>query len=439
MTTYYLNSALGDDTNSGTGANAAFQTLSKINSLNLNPGDQVIIAGNTTYTGYFFFDSNDVGSAISPILVKWDGVGTKPTISNTTEIIGVDGGSYITFSGLKLTGAQYSGLHTYPTSSHITLTNTEISNSGEGVAAEGQYGLYTDNYIHDLNMIVNTVGGEDDYGAVAFVFFSNNQEAANNTIVNAKAPSFDFGFDGGGFETWKSVSNIYIHNNSVTNSAGFFEAGGEAGDVVGSIRMAYNISANNGFFTYLHNSGTFFVTFTGVEVDHNTIYDPSFTIPVSFSAAPSSWYYFHDNIVTSSSGSTVYNQTVTNRSNNFYNGGVPGAETGGLSGNPLYVNAAGGDFHLQPGSPAIGKGAYPPVPLNGRHHFRLYFHAKGHENVDYIMSDMLTISFDRDTLFSGLNKDIILADNNLNNIDTLTDFTPMSAIIMLCLICAKLL
>ena len=77
-------------------------------------------------------------------------------------------------------------------------------------------------------MVVNTPGGVDDSGAIGFGIFSpaHTHDFGSNRIVNAKAPSYDYGTDGGGFETWCSVSDIRIHDNWVQNSNGFFEAGG---------------------------------------------------------------------------------------------------------------------------------------------------------------------------------------------------------------------
>src|SRR5689334_5550722 len=67
VNTYFLNSSLGSDTNSGTSAGAAFRSLSRINQLDLNPGDTVVIAGNTSYTGTLYLGNRDAGTAAAPV------------------------------------------------------------------------------------------------------------------------------------------------------------------------------------------------------------------------------------------------------------------------------------------------------------------------------------------------------------------------------------
>lgn len=42
-TTYYVDSKDGKDSNAGTAENKAFQTLKKVNELNLEPGDTVLL------------------------------------------------------------------------------------------------------------------------------------------------------------------------------------------------------------------------------------------------------------------------------------------------------------------------------------------------------------------------------------------------------------
>ena len=41
--TYYVSSSSGNDANSGTSENQSLKTLSKVNSLNLKPGDKVLL------------------------------------------------------------------------------------------------------------------------------------------------------------------------------------------------------------------------------------------------------------------------------------------------------------------------------------------------------------------------------------------------------------
>ena len=48
-TTYYFNPITGSNSNTGTDQKSAFKSFSKLNEIHLNPGDQVLLANNTTF------------------------------------------------------------------------------------------------------------------------------------------------------------------------------------------------------------------------------------------------------------------------------------------------------------------------------------------------------------------------------------------------------
>src|SRR5690606_37706616 len=55
----YFVSPSGSDNNTGLSPLDPFKTISKVNSLSLNPGDQVLFEGNYEYTGNIYLDPND--------------------------------------------------------------------------------------------------------------------------------------------------------------------------------------------------------------------------------------------------------------------------------------------------------------------------------------------------------------------------------------------
>src|SRR5206468_2432082 len=143
-------------------------------------------------------------------------------------------------------------------SSHnITVRNTEATNVGEGFLVNGHDNLITHNYVHDLHMVVNTpvaVRFNDDYGANGAVIAGSNNELSFNYILNDKAPSYDYGVDGGAFELVGPVSNTYIHDNWTENGVGFIEVGGYNSTITNTT-IVNNVGLNNGGFATIHNSG----------------------------------------------------------------------------------------------------------------------------------------------------------------------------------------
>ncbi|KQP42286.1 hypothetical protein ASF49_00010 [Methylobacterium sp. Leaf104] len=100
---------------------------------------------------------------------------------------------------------------------------------------------------------------------------NSNNEVSYTKIVNAKAPSFDYGHDGGGIELFGTMDNIKIHDNWIENTVGFIEAGGYKNSLT-NISITNNVSLNNNGFVDIHNGGgSFASTFKNVDVSHNTV------------------------------------------------------------------------------------------------------------------------------------------------------------------------
>src|SRR5215213_6798196 len=72
--TYYL-SPTGSDANNGLTPGTAWLTLAKINSLDLDPGDKVLLEGGATFTGSLQLDQYDNGTSVSPITISSYGTG----------------------------------------------------------------------------------------------------------------------------------------------------------------------------------------------------------------------------------------------------------------------------------------------------------------------------------------------------------------------------
>ena len=81
-TTYYVDSKEGKDSNAGTAENKAFQTLKKVNELNLEPGDTVLLKKGSVFEDQALkFTKEDSGTAEAPVKISTYGEGEKPKIN----------------------------------------------------------------------------------------------------------------------------------------------------------------------------------------------------------------------------------------------------------------------------------------------------------------------------------------------------------------------
>ena len=81
-TTYYVDSKGGNDSNDGTSESKAFKTLEKVNGLNLEPGDTVLLKKGSVFEDQALkFTKEDSGTAEAPVKVSTYGEGDRPKIN----------------------------------------------------------------------------------------------------------------------------------------------------------------------------------------------------------------------------------------------------------------------------------------------------------------------------------------------------------------------
>ena len=81
-TTYYVDSKKGKDSNAGTSESEAFQTLDKVNELDLNPGDTILLKKGSVFEDQALkFTKEDSGTAEAPVKVSAYGEGDRPQIN----------------------------------------------------------------------------------------------------------------------------------------------------------------------------------------------------------------------------------------------------------------------------------------------------------------------------------------------------------------------
>jgi len=82
-TTYYVSST-GNDVNSGTSENSAWQSLTKVNSFTPRPGDRILFQRGDTFYGQLVV--NDSGVSGNPVTFGSYGSGAKPIITGFTDV-----------------------------------------------------------------------------------------------------------------------------------------------------------------------------------------------------------------------------------------------------------------------------------------------------------------------------------------------------------------
>ncbi len=358
---YYVDSASGNDGNAGTSSGAPWRSLAKVNGYAFQPGDAVNFKRGGFWSGGLVISRSGVSG--KPITFRAYGSGTAPIFENPgqwNKAVRLTS-SYVVVQEFLVRNADESGVRIESSGSHNLVQNVEATNVGIGIQIYGQYNLVTHNYAHDLKMVWNTAGGDDDYGAEGFWIEGPNNEVSYNSCINCRAASYDYGSDGGVVEIYNNGDNSYIHHNYGAGSDGFIEVGGGSAQ---NVRVAYNLSNENyNGFACMHLGGTFNSTINNFRIENNTIVKTMSQgyrqLDCISTGVSSSQLLVRNNIFYSSIG-IANTGTFTHNNNVYYmlNGASIGygLGSGEKVANPLFVNLGGHDYHLQAGSPAINAG-----------------------------------------------------------------------------------
>jgi hypothetical protein len=161
---YYL-SASGNDVNPGT-KEKPWQTVTKVNTLDLSPGDTLFLEGGSVFPGTIKLDSLDSGTEGKEVTIKSFGTG-KATIDgglsagievnacdyfnvedlmltgagrkdgNITDGVFIAGSDHLRIDRLEISGFQHSGLHVYKCND-VQITNVHSHDNGfAGILVDG--------------------------------------------------------------------------------------------------------------------------------------------------------------------------------------------------------------------------------------------------------------------------------------------------------------
>ena len=126
-TTYYVSTINGNDRNDGTSENEAFYSLEKINEINLQPGDKVLLEADSVFTNDYLHIKGS-GSEEAPIVIDRYGEGADPRIdTNGQGVWYQDYGTALDNPSHKYEGYVSSSILLYDVE-YIEINNLEITN-----------------------------------------------------------------------------------------------------------------------------------------------------------------------------------------------------------------------------------------------------------------------------------------------------------------------
>jgi parallel beta-helix repeat protein len=411
----YFVAPTGSDSANGSAAHP-WKTLAKAASATPAGATAMIAAG--TYAGFTMTRSGHAGAPIAFQAASAGTVQVHPASGGSTIII--SGVHDVSLTGLTVTGAtgtQDAGVDVLDGSSDITIANGTISGNhsygvdvngstnvtisgntitgndtgirinraGAGVLIEGN------DVVNNTGMVVDDPAPNNDTGAVGISFLHTVGPliARGNTIHGNRAPSDDYGYDGGAFEIYGSSGDT-MTGNTIWDNQDVLETGTDGAACAGNVftrniswggndkslvaprgplvngiilrcgqgmLIANNVFEDMDYWVYdITTSGGFAGSIDGFRIENNVNYQLANKVYAIGTTLPS------DAVID-------YNVSITSPGAPFAsvpgNGDVPdlatfrsltGQEAHGRFGDPLFANLAGQDFHLSPGSPALDAG-----------------------------------------------------------------------------------
>ncbi len=360
--TYYVR-ASGNNTNNGMAPQSAFATIAKAAS--------VASAGDTIYVGAGSYSGQvspvNSGTSGSPIRFIADTTGAFTGDSGTVTIpagtgayaILVSQKDYIEFHGFNVTGSSVAAVYWYLSTGGVLNGVTIPSGTGGGVTAAGSTltiracniynslgdGVYirksgttnsnvtiTDSSIHDMSTSAFVPINTGDTSTITVTGCDLYNYLDDGISINGAGPTitvdrtkFRNGLDG----IWMGAAATL----TVTNS--LFATMTQQG-----IELEANAS----------NSATITnCTFYNCQLDAVWVKGGTANVRNCIVSNSGRYGLYRTGGTLSNSYNLMYSNATAN-----YQGVTAG--TGALTGNPLFVNAASGDFRLQSGSPAINAG-----------------------------------------------------------------------------------
>jgi parallel beta-helix repeat protein len=389
---YYVDNTNGSCSDAGPGSQATpFCTIGKAASLLIAGQTVRVVAGTYAET----VNGPNSGTAGNPITYSAaPGVTVTGNGTASGNAFRMSSKSYIVIDGFTITDTVDYGIYA-ASSNHITISNNHVSSAGSPVSGSTRMGIYftnTDDSVitgntsdHNSQDGIRLTGGSSGNLVSDNISFGNAEEwqrnatgiqvtgigSDNNSIIN----NITYANEDSGIQCYSSAQgNLIIGNLSYGNGDHGIDNNNAPNNVIvgntvhGNVTAGINLEGSTGSFgaTLANNisvdnglrhqtSGTASGQPTNIRVDANSIAGTTLDYDLIYE--------------TDGTSQTIQWNGVSYTSLAAFQSAVPGQETHGLEGDPLFAAPAPiairpaaapynvainvGDYHLTAGSPAI--------------------------------------------------------------------------------------
>lgn len=349
--TFYV-SASGSDARNGRSRRTAWRTLARVNAARLQPGDKVLFRSRDQWAGQLRIGAS--GAAGSPIVFGSYGRGVGPTfLPRGNRRCIVVSAEHVALRRLRVTRCVF-GISVF--GDHVRVERARLTHNGVGVRLESEADASVvagSRFARNNTMVVNTPGGDDDWGAMAILVAGEGADVHHNVIAGSIADSHDYGQDGAAIEIFGGRDSRIHHNLSIDNKT-FSELGNDDSARNTFFHNVVRATIPSASFLAIHGHGRTFGPVRGTVAYNNSVY-------LAGSSSPGIWCggCASDVLVLRNNAMKVtggYSWRGADEAYNIVDGDYVHGSLGPGSrrANPLFVSKK--NLRLQPRSPAIDAG-----------------------------------------------------------------------------------
>lgn len=278
---YYVDATGGNDTNNGTSTSTPWQTITKVNSTVLQPGDNVYFKRGETFDGKL--DIRESGSSGNPITFSAYDSGANPVIAPSAgRAVDIRAVSYVNVSNIDATAPGTDAYFFLTTVSNVTISDTTVGTSTTAFALSNAVVSTFSDIIIENATTTNVASGVAVSATTTDLtvrnsYFSGISSSGSAVALGSVGGVVDATIDNvtaishaGGLGLSKLVSGLEVSNSSFSNNSGRGLAiGPTTGTNVSDATFTNVTFSNNGSYGVIISNDSGSLTFASTTVSNN--------------------------------------------------------------------------------------------------------------------------------------------------------------------------